>query len=256
MVVLDTSKSNNFSGSGVIPDGKKMKFLQISSISCKINLQKGEYNIKFVGLKNAGNGLFYFKIQDVIDSKFNFINRNININQTTFRVESPGEYKFCIFRDGTCLGTIQMDLIKIVKISELPEEVEPKEVISIKSFSKVNLKPVIPTNAKYFFIDTKETIHQNLYLFARQNNIPYNSLAVINLFSDNYKNKKYMKGLDVRVFNSYEDILDFISICNPDLIISFDRDISFSNSYYFEDYGKLEKTKTKDLTFSFDGELL
>jgi hypothetical protein len=264
MIIFDSNKSSGWTGTGFSLENKKIRCLQMSFLRQRVTFRSGEYQVKFAGRRNSGNGTFLFEIfkdkDCIISKKFNFINNNLNSLVFNFFIDNPSLLDIKITRGGESIGTILFDSIRITKTSDLIEKVNLSPIASVletKLYKKedVELAP-ISKDGITFLIDDLDIINPNLEKFIRDRRLSFSSSKILNLIDGNSFEKKYSNLLDSRVFNVLDDLIDFIKINEPDGVFCFSKNEIFdkikesvSCNFFIVD----NKNKREDLTLNQKG---
>lgn len=279
MIIFDSNKSFGWTGSGFSLENKKIRCLQMSFLKQKVTFRSGEYQVKFSGRRNSGNGTFLFEIfkekDCLVSKKFNFINNNLNSVVFNFFIDNPAILDIKITRGGESIGTILFDSIRITKTNDFIEKVNlspSASVLETKLYRKEDVE-IIPVtrDGKTFLIDDLNQINPNLEKFIRDQKLSFSNSKILNLVDDDFFDKKYSNLLDCRVFNEVEDLIEYIKINEPDGVFCFSKNDIFdrikenvSCNFFIVDnknkkeniFGNNKGTEKKKIVFDFEGILV
>jgi hypothetical protein len=253
MVIFDSIKKFTPSGSGFSLENKKIRCLQSCNLSQEIYIRPGNHQIKIFGKKNSGNGIFEVEISDnnsiIFEKKVIFQSATNSNLIYDFSITKPGIYFLKIKRKHDSIGTISIDMIRMVLLNNLAEE---------KSF----VQDSSPKNKEELFIIYDLNLdHDSIFDFISNKKVDNYKIKLLSLYNEKYKDKLFGNILDHRVFISIENIIDFINISNPSLITIFSNDENFIdiknkvNIKYINSAIK-NKNNIKKNIFNFDGILL
>jgi len=279
MIIFDSNKSSGWTGTGFSLENKKIRCLQMSFLRQRVTFRSGEYQIKFSGRRNSGNGTFLFEIfkekDCIISKKFNFINNNLNSIVFNFFIDNPSILDIKITRGGESIGTILFDSIRITKTSDLIDKVglsPAASVLETKLYTKEDMELIpVAKDGKTFLIDDLTGINPNLEKFIRDRRLAFSNSKILNLIDGSSFEKKYSNLLDCRVFNEIDELIDYIKINEPDGVFCFSKNETFDkikesvdcNFFIVDNKNKREDLshnqrgfEKKKIVFDFEGRLV
>ena len=279
MIIFDSNKSSGWTGTGFSLENKKIRCLQMSFLRQRVTFRSGEYQIKFSGRRNSGNGTFLFEIfkekDCIISKKFNFINNNLNSIVFNFFIDNPSILDIKITRGGESIGTILFDSIRITKTSDLIDKVglsPAASVLETKLYTKEDMELIpVAKDGKTFLIDDLTVINPNLEKFIRDRRLAFSNSKILNLIDGSSFEKKYSNLLDCRVFNEIDELIDYIKINEPDGVFCFSKNETFDkikesvdcNFFIVDNKNKREDLshnqrgfEKKKIVFDFEGRLV
>lgn len=279
MIIFDSNKSFGWTGSGFSLENKKIRCLQMSFLKQKVTFRSGEYQVKFSGRRNSGNGTFLFEVfkekDCLVSKKFNFINNNLNSVVFNFFIDNPAILDIKITRGGESIGTILFDSIRITKTNDFIEKVNLSPIASLletRLYRKDEIE-VLPVSkeGKTYLIDDFEQVNPNLEKFVRDRRLSLTNSKILNLISGDVFEKTYSNLLDCRVFNELNDLIEFININEPEGVFCFSKNEIFdkikeniSCNFFIVDnksrrediLGNPKSIEKKKIVFDFEGRLV
>ena len=218
MIVFSLQKNNLWNGSGFIVKPGSLELSSLCFAEQQIKIGSGKYRIKLVGSSISGNGIFSFQI---LSGSNEILSKTISLNskantEASFELElnSPGPYKIKIFRGKESIGRISINLVSFVKIIE-----KISDVVSLET--KYNIKD----SEKTFVIIDYDQLNSpseisSLFLDLRSYNNCFFLLKTSQSFVDKIKDTNF------RMFFEWEDLFDYISLCNSKKIIYLESNLN------------------------------
>lgn len=224
MIIFDSLRKISPSGTGFLLENKKIRFMQISHFSNEISLKAGEHQIKLSGKRNSGNGSFDFLIfgkdGKVISQRTNFPSGNLTTVVFNFNIKKEDTYYFKIVRGKESIGTIIFDSIRIIYTQNLINEIAKKQENKFIKETKLYIKEDIDVSQNFvFIIDDVSSDGTDLDYFITNKNLNSKECKILNLYSDVFYKKQYSNKIDKRVFISIEDMIEFIEISEPEVVV-------------------------------------
>jgi hypothetical protein len=220
MIVFSLQKNNLWNGSGFIAKPGTLELSSLCFAEQQLRIGSGKYKVKIVGSSISGNGIFSIQIllgEKEILSKTICLNSKAN-TESSFDLEllAPGPYKMKIIRGKESIGRASISLINFFKVIEKIQEVAP---IRLKDNAKNSEKTFVvidydqlesPSEISSLFLDLKD--YQNCFFLLKT--------------SQSFIEKS--KDSNFKFFFEWEDLFDYMAICNSKKIIYLESNLNKS----------------------------
>ena len=260
MIIFDSLRKLNPIGTGFILENKKIRFMQISNFSNQVSLKVGEHQIKLSGKRNSGNGSFdiliFGKDEKIISQRTNFPSGNTTTVVFNFNIKKEDIYSFKIVRGKESIGTIIFESIRILYTQNLINEITKKQENKFIKETKLFIKEDLDVSQNFIFIiDDISSDGSDLDYFITSKNLSLKECKILNLYSDIFYEKKYSNKIDKRVFLSIDDMIEFINISEPEIVVILSKNkelIDIKNKIEINCIISGEKTKERPYDKNID----
>jgi hypothetical protein len=218
MIVFSLQKNNLWSGSGFIAKPGSLELSSLCFAEQQIKIGSGKYRIKLVGSSISGNGIFSFQIlsenKEILSKTISFNSKANTESSFELELNSPGPYKIKILRGKESIGRISINLVNFVKIIEKTPEVV---TLGPQSSAKDSEKTFVVID--YDQLSSPSEI-SSLFLDLRNYNNCFFLLKTSQSFVDKIKDANF------RMFFEWEDLFDYISLCNSKNIVYLESNLN------------------------------
>jgi hypothetical protein len=212
-------KNKNWSGTGFFIKGTQLELSPLCFASQSVMLGSGKYRAKIIGSSISGNGIFSIQFilndKEIFSKKISLSGKNNTEISFDLDLENSGSYSVKICRGKESIGRVSISLLNIVKVIEKTNV----EIIKLN-------QEILNKKEKTFFIINYDLLNNNKFFNLISPIKNKSEIFFLLKTSDSFISKE--NNLNFKLFFEWEDLFDYMDICNSKKIIYLESNLNKS----------------------------